>query len=81
MIRCRASVEASRLRSVGICALPNRRGHFRDGASAHAGKSESELETDVKGIVGGTIKHPKKITLSAADIANVATYISNNDSK
>jgi cytochrome c553 len=47
----------------------------------YAGKSESELETDVKGIVGGTIKHPTKLTLSAADIANVATYISSNNSK
>ncbi len=47
----------------------------------YAGKTEAQLETDMKSIVAGTIKHPKKITLSATDIADVATYISSNDSK
>jgi len=46
-----------------------------------AGKSESELETQIKGIVAGTIKHKKKLTLSATDIADVATYISGNELK
>jgi mono/diheme cytochrome c family protein len=40
-----------------------------------AGKSAAALETDIKGIVGGTVKHPKKLTLSADDISNVAAYI------
>ena len=40
-----------------------------------AGKSAADLETDIRGIVGGTVKHPKKLTLSADEIANVATYI------
>jgi mono/diheme cytochrome c family protein len=47
----------------------------------YAGKSETELETAIKGIVAGTVKHPKKLTLSATDIANVATYISSNEPK
>jgi mono/diheme cytochrome c family protein len=40
-----------------------------------AGKSAADLETEIKGIVGGTVKHPKKLTLSADDISNVAAYI------
>jgi cytochrome c553 len=35
----------------------------------------------LKGIVGGTVKHPKKLTLSADDISNVAAYISSNEPK
>jgi mono/diheme cytochrome c family protein len=46
---------------------------------SYAGKSEAVLETQLKGIVAGTVKHPKKLTLSATDIANVATYISSNE--
>ena len=45
----------------------------------YAGKSESALETDIKGIVAGTIKHPKKLSLSPADIADLSTYIASND--
>ncbi len=48
---------------------------------SYAGKSNAELETELKGIVAGTIKHPKKLTLSASDIANVAAYISSNAPK
>ena len=48
---------------------------------SYGGKSEAQLETDIKGIVAGTIKHPKKLTLSADDIANVAAYISSNEPK
>lgn len=47
----------------------------------YAGKSEADLETALKGIVAGTIKHGKELTLSATDIANVATYISSSNSK
>ncbi len=46
---------------------------------SYAGKSDAELETELKGVVAGTIKHPKKLTLSATDIANVAAYISSNE--
>ncbi len=45
---------------------------------SYAGKSEAELETELKGIVAGTVKHPKKLTLSPDEITNVATYISSN---
>jgi mono/diheme cytochrome c family protein len=40
-----------------------------------ADKSAADLETAIKGIEGGTVKHPKKLTLSAEDTANVAAYI------
>jgi mono/diheme cytochrome c family protein len=39
------------------------------------GKSAADLETSINAVVGGTVKHPKKITLSADDISNVAAYI------
>jgi mono/diheme cytochrome c family protein len=48
---------------------------------SYAGKSETELQTEIKGIVAGTVKHPKKLTLSADDIANVAAYIAANEPK
>jgi mono/diheme cytochrome c family protein len=48
---------------------------------SYAGKSDAELETEIKGIVAGTVKHPKKLTLSADDISNVAAYISSNEPK
>jgi mono/diheme cytochrome c family protein len=41
-----------------------------------AGKSAADLETAIKGIEGGTVKHPKKLTLSADETANVAAYLS-----
>ncbi len=48
---------------------------------SYAGKSESELQTDLKGIVTGTFKHPKRLKLSPTDIADVAAYISGNEPK
>lgn len=39
------------------------------------GKSAADLETAINGVVGGSVKHPKKLTLSADDISNVAAYI------
>jgi mono/diheme cytochrome c family protein len=48
---------------------------------SYGSKSDAELQTDLKGIVAGTIKHPKKLTLSPADIENVAEYISTNEPK
>ena len=47
----------------------------------YAGKSDAVLETQVKGIVAGTVKHPKKLALSDEDVANVAAYISSNEPK
>jgi mono/diheme cytochrome c family protein len=40
-----------------------------------AGKTAAQLETEINGIVGGTVKHAKKLTLSPADSANVAAYL------
>jgi mono/diheme cytochrome c family protein len=48
---------------------------------SYAGKSDAELETELKGIVAGTIKHPKKLTLSDTEVANVAAYIASNEAK
>jgi len=48
---------------------------------SYAGKSATELEKQINGIVAGTVKHKKKLALSAADVANVATYISSNEPK
>jgi mono/diheme cytochrome c family protein len=48
---------------------------------SYAGKSDADLETQIKGIVAGTIKHPKKLTLSDDDVASVAAYISGNEPK
>jgi mono/diheme cytochrome c family protein len=48
---------------------------------SYAGKSETDLQTQIKGIVAGTVKHPKKLTLSADDIDNVAAYIASSGSK
>ena len=45
---------------------------------SYAGKSEAELTTELKGIVAGTVKHPKKLTLNDTEIADVAAYISTN---
>lgn len=39
-----------------------------------AGKSAAELETTMKKIVAGTMKHKNKLTLSDADIADIAAY-------
>ena len=46
---------------------------------SYTGKSDADLETAIKGIGAGTVKHPKKLTLNATDIANVAAYISSNE--
>jgi mono/diheme cytochrome c family protein len=48
---------------------------------SYAGKSESDLQSAIKEIVAGTKKHPKKLTLNDADIANVAAYIASNEPK
>jgi cytochrome c553 len=50
-------------------------------ADSAAGKSDAELETELKGIVAGTTKHPKKLTLSDTEVANVAAYIASNEPK
>ena len=79
------------------CLAASIAGHAADGAAgqktftttcaachqlkSYAGKSQAELETELKGIVAGTAKHPKKLPLSADDIGNLAAYISSNEPK
>ncbi len=58
----------------GICAACHQ-------LKSYAGKSDADLETAIKGIEAGTVKHPKKLTLSGTDITNVAAYISSNEPK
>jgi cytochrome c553 len=41
---------------------------------SYAGKSETELQTDLQAVVDGKIKRPKKLSLSGDDIANIAAY-------
>ncbi len=38
------------------------------------GKSAAQLETQIKGVVSGKTKHPKKLDLTDAQIADVAAY-------
>jgi mono/diheme cytochrome c family protein len=38
------------------------------------GKSAAQLETRIKAVVAGKTKHPKKLDLSDAQIADVAAY-------
>jgi mono/diheme cytochrome c family protein len=46
------------------------------GAGPYAGKTPDQITKAIEGIEGGSVNHPKKITLGAADIANVAAYVS-----
>lgn len=38
------------------------------------GTSEAQLQALIKDVVAGKVKHPKKLSLSDADIANIAAY-------
>jgi mono/diheme cytochrome c family protein len=38
------------------------------------GKSAGQIETQIKGVVAGKTKHPKKLDLSDAQIADVAAF-------
>ncbi len=38
------------------------------------GKSAAQIETQIKGVVGGKTKHPKKLDLTDAQVADVAAY-------
>lgn len=44
----------------------------------YAGKSNAQLEETLKEMVSGTIDHPKRLTLSASEVVDVATYISDS---
>jgi mono/diheme cytochrome c family protein len=41
-----------------------------------AGKSAAQIEEQIKGIVSGSIKHKKKLTLSDAEAKEMAAYLS-----
>ncbi len=44
-------------------------------------KSAADLQTALKGIVAGKVKHEKKLKLSDGDIDNVVAYIKSPDAK
>ena len=69
-----ADSEAGQKTFQGTCAACHK-------LKSYAGKSDAELETNIRGIIAGTTKHPKKLTLNDADVANVAAYISSNEPK
>jgi mono/diheme cytochrome c family protein len=41
-----------------------------------AGKPAAQIEEQIKGIVSGSIKHKKKLTLSDAEVKEMAAYLS-----
>lgn len=46
-----------------------------------AGASADEIAGKIKGVVGGQTKHKKKLTLSDADVADIAAYFAAADGK
>jgi cytochrome c553 len=48
------------------------------GLQGYVGKSSAELEVTLKGMVAGTIDHPKKLALSDTDVRNLAAYMSSS---
>jgi mono/diheme cytochrome c family protein len=69
-----ADSEAGQKTFQGTCAACHK-------LKSYAGKSDAELETKIHGIIAGTTKHPKKLTLSDTEVADVAAYISSNEPK
>jgi len=67
-----ADVAAGQKTFAAVCAACHQ-------LKSYAGKSEADLTTKLNAIVAGSVKHPKKLTLSATDIADVAAYISGNE--
>jgi mono/diheme cytochrome c family protein len=47
----------------------------------YASKSQAQLEDTLKGIVAGTIDHPKRLALSAGEVMDLAAYISDNKAR
>lgn len=46
-----------------------------------AGKSADDIAAKIKTIVGGQMKHEKKLTLSDADVADIAAFFAAADGK
>lgn len=62
-----ADVAAGKQRVDAVCAECHEAADWKD-------SSEAELQALIKDAVAGTVKHPKKLQLSEADIANIAAY-------
>ena len=63
-----ADVAAGKKTFTTICAACHKLADYN-------AKSATELQTALKGIVAGKVKHEKKLTLSDSDIDNVVAYI------
>lgn len=50
-------------------------------AEDFAGVSADDIAAKIKGVVGGQTKHQKKLTLSDADIADIAAFFAAADGK
>jgi hypothetical protein len=48
---------------------------------SYAGKSDADLETKIHGIIGLTTQQPKTLSLTDADVADVAAYISSDEQR
>lgn len=62
-----ADVDAGKAKVQQICSKCHDTGDWK-------GKSEAEIQGKIQNVVAGKTKHPKKLDLSDADIANVAAY-------
>lgn len=62
-----ADVTAGKQKVDAVCAECHEPADWKD-------SSEAELQALIKDAVAGKVKHPKKLQLSEADIANIAAY-------
>jgi mono/diheme cytochrome c family protein len=62
-----ADVEAGKAKVQQICSECHEAGDWK-------GKSEAELQAKISSVVAGKVKHPKKLQLTDAEVADVAAY-------
>ena len=62
-----ADVEAGKAKVQQICSKCHEVGDWK-------GKSEAQIQGKIQNVVAGKTKHPKKLDLTDADVANIAAY-------
>ena len=62
-----ADVEAGKAKVQQICSKCHEVGDWK-------GKSEAQIQGKIQNVVAGKTKHPKKLDLTDADVANIASY-------
>jgi cytochrome c553 len=62
-----ADVDAGKAKVQQICSKCHETGDWK-------GKSAQEIQGKIQNVVAGRTKHPKKLDLSDADVANIAAY-------